>query len=488
MHDDPGSPPMPFSEEYGRMRTLQMAVREETAAFDENLVQYVWQDQLFSGDNLETADGRKLEIISPGWWNRSEGPDFQNAQIRFNGSLRTGDVEIHLHHGAWRQHGHHQDPRYDEVMLEVVLASTPPPELPRTSAGKPIPVLLLSNYLEQDLTELAMQADIAEYPFDGAFNFGRCGAFVEKYGAEDVGRLAELAGDWRLLMKSQAMSSRIERAGVDQTLYEAFLTACGYSRYKTHFRLIARNLPYDRVRQLALRNPMLVEAAFLQLAGLLPETLPDDAEPNAHFERLQKLRRDELSGLRALPLTWNRGGTRPNNYPERRLAGAARVLARTSREGFSAAVSEVWTKNLTPAARRKAFEALFPSALGFWAEHCTWTGKRMKRPVAPLGPARIRAIVGNVFVPIELALARRLRNRDLEEKVFQFFAKLPKESDNHIVDRMIPRIFRDEPPKRLTFRVQQGMIQLYQDWCEPNPSCSNCPVVPFLDQGAKNTP
>ena len=36
-----------------------------------------------------------------------------------NGKLVNGDVEIHLDHAAWKQHGHGDDPRYDDVVAEV---------------------------------------------------------------------------------------------------------------------------------------------------------------------------------------------------------------------------------------------------------------------------------------------------------------------------------------------------------------------------------
>jgi len=460
---------------------LFACVRERNERVPEQVVQCIWYDQLFTADSLRTTDGMALRVISPGWWNEAEGPDFRGAQIQFGDTVRTGDVEIHMDHGGWRQHGHHTDPRYDNVILEVVLSTRPPANPTLTASGRRVACLLLADHLDSDLQQVAQSVAGGDYPNGVAMAEGYCAALSRERGAEHIHQFLLLAGEWRLLQKARALGERMTRVGPDQAIYEALLTACGYSRFKHHFAAVARSLPYERIRQLARQDPMLLETALLQIAGLLPPELPEDGEPVPHFRRLSELRRLHLEGLRSLPLRWQRTGVRPNNYPERRFAGAARFLARTSRAGLAGTLDALWREDYTPVARRRAFEALFPSAMGFWAEHCTWTGKRLASPNAPLGASRIRAIVGNVFLPAGLASARLRQDRGLEEKVQAFYAVLPKEPGNHIVTMMIPRVFGDLKPPRIDFRTQQGLIQVYQDWCEPNPSCRNCPAIPYLD-------
>ena len=102
---------------------------------------------------------------------------------------------------------------------------------------------------------------------------------------------------------------------------------------------------------------MLLEAAFLQMAGLFPKELPEGTTAVPHFARLRALRRDRLEGLRSLPLEWNRAGVRPNNNPERRLAGAARLLARTAKRGLFDTLDDIWKEDLKPIERRRRFVA-----------------------------------------------------------------------------------------------------------------------------------
>ena len=470
-----------FSEAYAEFRSRRTAVREEApAAVSEHVLQCVWYDQLFSETNLCTDAGRPLHILSPGWWNHGEGPDFKGAQIEFNGELRTGDVEIHLNHGGWTQHGHHLDARYNDVLLMVVLETEPPSHSPLTAAGRPIPSLLLGRFLEEDIRRIADRLLVEDYPYRVPSALGQCSELVHLQGAHTITNLLNLAGEWRMLNKARLIRERMEKAGVEQGIYESFLAACGYAHFKHHFQAIARQFHYERVRQLGRQDPLLLEAAFLQIAGLLPETLPTGTNAVPHFARLRGLRRDRLSGLRSLPLVWRRVGVRPNNNPERRLAGAARFLARTAAEGLLDALETVWRADLAPTKRRQAFEDLFPSATGFWATHYTWAGKAMKNPAALLGSGRVRCIIGNVFVPAALALARQRKDRIREETVLEFFAALPKEPENQVVKTMIPRVLGPDLDLRLNFRMQQGMLQLHQDWCSANPSCHNCSVIQFL--------
>lgn len=477
-----------FSEAYLRLRVLRATTAgEDGFKITEDAIQQLWCDQLFDDRRAQTTDGQNLHVVSPGWWNRSEGPDFKGAQIEFNGKLRTGDVEIHLHGGDWTSHGHHQDPRYDNVILHVVFHPGSKPKPAATSEWKRLPTLVLSDYVEGDAEAVLDRLSTEGYRPSAPPPYGHCASLAENQGPEELENLLKLAGQWRMLFKARTLRERMDRVGADQAIYEEILKACGFSRYKSNFNTLARQLPYERAVQLAKHDPLLLEAAFLHLAGLLPETFPDGADRLPHFHRLRSLKETTLSGLRTLSLEWNRAGVRPNNNPERRLAGAARLVVRCADLGFHETFHRIWSEDLSPMKRRRAFEALFPGATGFWASHCTWTGKTLNRPNAPLGQGRIRSIIGNVVVPAALARARNERNRILEEKVQAFFEKLPKESDNRITSLMVPRIFGDETPPKLTFCLQQGLLQMYYDWCEHNPSCRNCPVPSSLEKPMAKT-
>lgn len=470
-----------FSERYGQLRLLRATVREDRARLSEHAIQALWYDQLFRAEGLTTIEGQRLRVLSPGWWNHGEGPDFRGAQIEFNGQLHTGDVEIDMEPGGWRAHGHCFDARYTDVMLHIVLDGAPAPGTTRDVEGRGVPTLILRPHLLDDHVDWAEDYDADACAPEDFSSPGQCSALLAAQGVGPLREFLTLAGEWRMLHKARALRERMDRVGLSQAIYEDLLYACGFSHFKHHFRAVARALPYERARQLAQKDPFLLEAAMLHLAGLLPESLPEGAPGLVHFARLRGLRRDEMPSLRSLPLSWRRVGVRPINYPERRIAGAALFLARTSATGLAESLMEVWRTEETPLTQRKALEKLFPKGMGFWATHCTWNGKPLKTTVAPLGPGRVRSIIGNVFVPAALAIARHERDRSMEETILRFFSALPAEPDNHIVRRMLPRVTGGEAELKLTFQIQQGLLQMHQDWCEPNPSCRNCSLFQRLD-------
>ena len=419
-----------FSEHYGSIRAAYACANEtlSPAQIGEEVVQALWYDRLLDAAPLETEQGHRIAIESPGFWNRQAGPDFRGAQIHFNGSLCTGDVEIHLDWAGWRAHGHHLDERYNNVILHVVLNADGPRPPVETAQGREIPTLVAQRFLRGDMAEVARLLAEEHYEESPA-QPGRCAELAQPDAGDALERFLDIAGEWRMLNKARALRERMDRSGEDQALYEALMYACGFSAFKHHFQALARALPYDRARQLAHRDPMLLEAALFQLGGLLPDALPEGTTAVPHFARLRALRRDHLTTLRRLPLAWPRNNIRPNNYPERRLAGATRLIARTADTGLANTLEMIWATPMTPKKRREAFQELFPTPLGFWAEHCTWTGKKLNHPIALLGQGRIHSIIGNVFIPFAAALARRDRDRTREETIHEFFATLPKEPD-----------------------------------------------------------
>ncbi len=305
-----------FSETYQEISeacAYPPAAREEAEPIPEAALQRVWQAQLFTTTLLNTVEGQRLEVLSPGWWNKQAGPDFQGAQLRFNGQLLNGDVEVHLEGAAWRAHGHHADSRYNGVILHVVLnhgPSTPPAV---TLRGRKVATLHLTPILAADAFSRAAEPWTGDYSRETLANPGRCAAIWAARGAAGLTRFLDLAGEWRMLNKARRFQERAEQVGAEQALHEEFIAACGYSQFKRQFREAARALPYERARQLALQDPLLLEAALMQISGLLPDPPPSD--PPAALQRLLKLRETALSDLRALPLEWRPQGVRPNNRP-----------------------------------------------------------------------------------------------------------------------------------------------------------------------------
>ncbi|MBL7646395.1 MAG: DUF2851 family protein [Candidatus Hydrogenedentes bacterium] len=452
-------------------------------AVPERVVQQLWYDRTRNAGLLSTLEGHQLEVVSPGWWNFCAGPDFQGAQLRFNGTLFKGDVEVHLDQAAWRHHGHDRDPRYNNVLLHVLLNSPPNPMPVLTHSGRALPHFVLKSLpsVEESVGQLF---DVEEHPELAPRAHGSCNRFFAQGAPEALTGFLPLAGDWRMLNKARRMEEQIAAVGPDQAAYEAIFGALGYRNFTVPFQRLARALPYERAAQLSRQEPHLLEAALLHLSGLLPDQSTGEAKAVPHLERLHALRAEHLTTLRSLPLEWPLAGVRPNNYPSRRIAGAAGLIGRVARDGLVSSLERLWREHAGPTALRKAFEGIFPRPLGFWSRHYRFDGPTLAKATAVVGTGRVRSIIGNIFVPLALARARMAGDQSWEEQIFTFYRALPLEPDNHVYQRMAPRVLGDTK-LRLNFRLQQGLLQMHEDWCRNNPSCRDCALLAYLERGAR---
>ena len=160
-------------------------------------------------------------------------------------------------------------------MLHVVLDIPASTKEARTSEGRILPLLSLTPFLETEIFDLAEQLKVDSFPYQVEGTYGRCASVVEAGGHESMREFVHLAAEWRMLFKAREIRERMDRIGGDQAVYEMFMYACGFSHFKQHFKAIARQLPYERVRQLGQDNALLLEAAMLHISGLFPDDLPE---------------------------------------------------------------------------------------------------------------------------------------------------------------------------------------------------------------------
>lgn len=70
--------------------------------------------------NFITKAGKSIQIISPGIINVNEGPDYQDFSFMLNGKIIVGNAEFHRKSSEWKQHQHHLDENYSNVILHIV--------------------------------------------------------------------------------------------------------------------------------------------------------------------------------------------------------------------------------------------------------------------------------------------------------------------------------------------------------------------------------
>ena len=115
----------------------------------EDFIHYLWKYKKVNIHNLKTIQGEKVEMIRFGMHNSDSGPDFSNAQVRIEGQLWAGNIEIHLLNSDWRKHKHQKDGAYRNVILHVVYEYDT--EIVFFDNGPTIPCIELKGRIDEKL-------------------------------------------------------------------------------------------------------------------------------------------------------------------------------------------------------------------------------------------------------------------------------------------------------------------------------------------------
>src|SRR5262245_33119261 len=234
----------------------------------ERLLHCIWSEQLFR--KSLTVEGQTLHISNPGWWNLEAGPDFRNAELFFDGNRVCGDVEIHLTSNDWYHHRHHEDPRYNRVVMHVVLHRVGQ-ECIRAD-GVRIPVLEMKDHLLEELRLLQQKIPIYEFPFGPGTSIRLCRRFIQEQDQASIVKLLDSAGDVRMRRKKDQFQEIMRNQGFLQAFYEGCMEGMGYKQSRYAFRELARRVPITELLQFDIpgrRGIDSMAAILLGTAGLL---------------------------------------------------------------------------------------------------------------------------------------------------------------------------------------------------------------------------
>jgi hypothetical protein len=408
-------------------------------------------------ENLVTGSGEQLQIIYPGQENRDCGPDFVGAIIvtRERGLL-VGDIELHAKASDWKSHGHHCDPRYNGVILQVVWDGEAPIVLQN---GKIVPTLSLRHCLKGSLEEVCRWAYLNVVPDEP------CYGAVQKLGNAELGRLLDEAGGQRFWLKAARFASALMEEPPSEVLYQGIMEALGYTRNKEQFRELAHRLPLAVLEGFCRGKPQgeqirILKALLLGMAGLWPQ--------------------DSQGGLIQCCLgdrepmcasCWRLFRVRPENHPVRRLFGAAYLLARFINEGLIEGVLRLLEESRSDIGRLEA---------GFMVggENYRSQGER-----ALIGQGRAREIAVNIALPFAFAWAEANSQPWLTEHALWLYKVYPRSGENEITRGLTKLLGAKASALVDSARRQQGLIHLDKTFCRQR-RCGECPIAVSLQQSA----
>jgi hypothetical protein len=422
----------------------------------EELLHYVWKHKMLPLAELQTTDGRLVEILDTGLHNRNGGPDFFNAKVKIGGTLWVGNVEIHLKASDWYRHGHDRDPRYNNVVLHVVeLADMDV----KTQDGNYLPQLALEipQVLKDNYSDL-LHND--QYP--------PCYRIIPDLTRLTIHSWLAALQTERLEQKTEAIQKRVEQ--------------CDGSWEDAYFVTLARNYGFgingDAFEQWALNVPLLsvgkhrddlfqIEAMFMGQAGLLQlESIPERYQAAALNEGyFTKLRNEYLFLAHKFSLKpmsyepWQFLRLRPQNFPHIRISQLANLFYER-KTGLSLLLECETLDQL-----RQQFET---HVTPYWETHFLF-GAESPRNIKKTSVSSANLLIINTAIPILFAVGRHRQREDLCDRAFDFLEQL-KAEDNYII-----RMWKQCGLDVKTAGDSQALIQLKKQYCDRK-DCLRCRI------------
>jgi hypothetical protein len=484
----------------------------ETNQHDNNelTLQGLWSQQAFFGDALMTCSGKSLKILNPGQWNRSAGPDFRRAEIVIDGQEIRGDIEIHLRASDWHRHRHGHDFEYNRVILHVFLERDDGETFDELHNGGSIERLHLAPFLAEDLESLQQLGSLEEVAPCDEVSLGYCHRAFAQLEAGFVREFFEEAGKQRMEAKISRFIQWQKETSRDQAFYQLLLTGLGHPSNRSLFFILAKRLPIGELREIFLfltpsNLATALEAAFLHVGGLL--VLPDDAgrcegsplDPST-VDYLESLHKEwqKLAGyfhdrMMSPSKRWH-AGVRPTAFPERRLAGIARVLVeldflRGLVEGFWRRVRESMLR--MPRSERDLQSELSLLAAVFaaedenyWTRRFTFDGRPTTQRIHLIGKSCAQSLVFNAVLPALFAFAREQGDTEIEDYLWKLYSVFPALQTNSVTRFMSQRILSALPAGTVNLRYeknQQALLQVFYDCCQSDAnSCAHCSLLPRI--------
>lgn len=425
----------------------------------ELLMQYIWQHRLWLPADMTTVDGCRVEVIDPGLLNTGPGPDFFNAKIRIGARIWAGNIEMHVRASDWHRHGHDHDRAYDTVILHVVASDDCRIHRP---GGEEIPQLVMpcaadfstiyNEMVNDPVSQLPCARHIASLP----------GIYITDW-------LTALAFE-RLYQKSDRVARHVRDSAGDwgEAIYIVLARALGFGTNSDMFERLARQTPLRKL--LRHRGDIhAIEAALFGQAGLL-ENISADTDCPEYIHRLKQDYTFMTAKYGLQPpasVSWRMGRMRPQNFPHRRIAALAQMVA----DGFTIGY------DLLHAETEADVRALFDIPLRhYWKTHYSFSppGAGDTRPQwrpgeKALSKTSINTLIINVAAPVMHAYGTITGHSALCEHAVELLQSIAPENNSII------RLFESAGIGCPDAFTSQALIQLRRNYCEPR-KCLYCRI------------
>jgi hypothetical protein len=424
-------------------------------AMSEDFLHYIWKFGLFDKNNLRTLSGDVLEVLKPGEHNFDSGPDFFNAQIRMNGTLLAGNVEIHTNSSDWYKHKHEKDKAYNSVILHVVLTSDAENYLLRPQAknakGDTVPELELKFRILPGVLKNYEQLKKSTRSFP-------CAGMIKKAERSVVDMWLERMLIERLEEKQEIVRSIFESTNKDwqETLYRLLAKNFGFKTNADAFYRLAQSLPLTIL--LRHKNDLFqLESLLFGQSGLLDEHFEDP-----YIRKLQNEYAFLKKKYSLVPLAkenWKYLRMRPVNFPTIRIAQFAALIYDST---------YLFSKIIDGASAEYIKEFFTATASSFWDTHYSFaTTSAETRKV--IGNEARENILINTVAPLLFFYGKQRSDEEQVNRAVELLSAVAAE-DNKITREYVKAGVKPENALQ-----SQGMMQLHKYYCSQS-GCLKCSI------------
>lgn len=234
--------------------------------YNEDLLQFIWEYQLYQNDDLTTTSGDKINVVMQGFLNTNSGPDFENCEVKIGNKIFYGSIEIHIDSRDWETHNHHLDSAYNNVILHVCYSGN---KVAQRQDGTTIPTLYLENKIDNRAL-VKYKGLMEEKPFIP------CQNQLSEVSSFDVVIWLERMIVERLESRCNTYRTYLNKSNNhwNQAFYTAICKAFGMPINSDAFEEMAEKVSFDIVQK---HNKSLfqLEALFFGVSGLLHSDTDD---------------------------------------------------------------------------------------------------------------------------------------------------------------------------------------------------------------------
>ncbi len=414
----------------------------------EEFLHFLWRYKLFSTTDLKSTKGESIEIVNSGIYNTNTGPDFLNTQLKIDGQLWIGNIEIHLKSSDWYAHHHEEDTNYDAIILHVVWSYDADVFMKN---NLPLPTLELEKFVQKEV--------LVNYQklFSKEQRWIPCEKQIAEVDSFLLNNWLERLYFERLENKAVFIKELLVKSNNDYeaVLFKLLAKNFGLKVNGEAFFDMSNSFDFSVLRKVRFQEEQLSALLFGQ-SGFLEDEVED-----GYYTQLQNEYKYLQHKHQLQPLTKNRFQffrMRPNNFPTIRIAQLVALYFR--HQHLFSQIVEV--------SRLQDFYMLFSVEVNdFWKTHYTFETTSKKSPKR-LTKSFIDLLVINTIIPLKFVYEQE-RGVVNEEQLLQLMQQLKPEKNS-----IISKFSELKIESKNAFETQ-ALLELKNNYCSKQ-KCLQCAI------------